>query len=148
MRLQRGEDGFAGGAEAILFGMLVFVVGTLIVANAWGVVDTKLAADAAAREAARAYVESNGSPSALLDAKLAAAETLSGYGRSPGLGAVTFTGDAFGRCARVTAVVAYPAPLLVLPFVGRVGRGEPVSAHHSELVDPFRSGLPGMANCR
>jgi hypothetical protein len=145
--LKRGDEGFAGGVEGLVFGMLLFVVGTLIVANAWGVVDTKLAVDTAARQAARAYVQSNSSTSALLDARQAAADALAGYGRSPRHAVVTFTGDAFGRCARVTAVVVYPAPLLVLPFVGRLGPGESVTAHHSELVDPFRSGLPGAARC-
>ena len=40
------------------FGVLIFVVGSLLIANAWAVVDAKLATTAAAREAARAYVES------------------------------------------------------------------------------------------
>ncbi len=39
------------------FGVLIFVVGALLVTNAWGVVDAEIAADAAAREAVRTYVE-------------------------------------------------------------------------------------------
>ena len=51
------ERGAVGGIEVLPLGMLVLVVGTLLVVNAWAVVDAKLAASAAAREAARAYVE-------------------------------------------------------------------------------------------
>ena len=40
----RGEDGQVGGIEALVFGLLVLVLGTLVVANAWGVIDAKVAA--------------------------------------------------------------------------------------------------------
>jgi hypothetical protein len=53
----------------------------------------------------------------------------------------------FARCSRVTISVTYPAPLVELPFVGRLGSGVSVRSEHSELVDPFRSGLPGTALC-
>src|SRR5207248_1263005 len=53
----RDERGQIGGIEAVAFGVLVFVLGLLIVVNAWGVVDAKVAAAAAAHDAARAYVE-------------------------------------------------------------------------------------------
>ena len=43
--------------EVIPFGVLTFVVGALLIANAWAVVDAKMAVSAAAREATRAYVE-------------------------------------------------------------------------------------------
>jgi hypothetical protein len=50
----RDEGGAVGGLEVLPFGLLIFVVGILLVVNAWAVVDAKLAAEAAAREAARA----------------------------------------------------------------------------------------------
>ena len=53
----RDERGQAGGVEALPFGLLIFVVGALLVASAWVVVDAKLAVVSAAREAARTYVE-------------------------------------------------------------------------------------------
>ena len=34
----RGDAGQVGGIEALPFGLLVFVVGTLLIANAWAVV--------------------------------------------------------------------------------------------------------------
>lgn len=52
-----GEGGFVAGAEALLFGCLVFVVATILVINAWGVVDAGMTADAVSRQVARTLVE-------------------------------------------------------------------------------------------
>jgi hypothetical protein len=146
-RLCRGEDGFAGGAEGLIFGLLLFVVGTLIVAAAWGVVDTKTATDTSAADAARSYVAADNAAAAASAASAAADTALSGFGRSPSRGSVTLASGTFGRCQRITIRVSYPAPLIDLPFVGRVGSGLGVSSQVSELVDPYRSGLPGSATC-
>jgi hypothetical protein len=146
-RIRRGEEGFAGGAEGLIFGLLLFVVGTLIVAAAWGVVDTKTATDTSAADAARAYVESDDAGDAGIQAQAAADATLSGLGRDPSKGSVALAGGTFGRCQRITIRVTYPAPLLDLPFVGRVGSGLGVSSQTSEIVDPYRSGLAGTATC-
>lgn len=143
----RGDDGFAGGFEGLLFGMLIFVAGTLLVAFAWGVVDTKEATGMAARQAARTYVEAPDSASAVAEADQAASDALSGYGRIPARASVALVSGGFVRCDRITIAVSYPAPLLELPFLGAVGRGETVRSEHSELVDPFRSGLPGTSQC-
>lgn len=147
-RPARGEEGFAGGIEGLLFGLLIFVVGTLLVANAWGVVDTKLAADAAAREAARTYVEAPDASSAATAATQAADDALAGYGRVPSRGTVTLVSGGFSRCSRITIEVRYAAPLVDLPLIGRMGSGESVTARHSEVVDPYRTGLGGVAACR
>jgi hypothetical protein len=146
-RAQRDEQGFAGGAEALVFGFLIFVAGTLLVAHAWGVVDTKLAADAAAREAARSYVGATDPQTAWVEAQQAADGALSGYGRNPSEASVQLVGGQWGRCQRVTLAVRLPAPALTLPFVGRLGEAESVRADHSELVEPYRSGIPGAATC-
>lgn len=130
-----------------MFGLLLFVVGTLLVGNAWAVVDTKLALDAASREATRSYVEATDAVSAAEQARRAATATLEGYGRDPALGRVTIGGAPFGRCVRVTIAVSYQAPLVQLPIIGVAGRAEQVTAQHSELVDPYRSGLPGVSVC-
>ena len=141
------ESGFVGGFEALLFGFLLFVAGTLLIAHAWAVVDTKAAASEAARQAARTYVEAPSAALALTSAQAAAAAALTGYGRDPAQAVVELKSGSFGRCQRVTISVSYPAPLLVLPFVGRVGTGGAVRAQNSELVDPYRTGLPGTATC-
>lgn len=141
------DEGFAGGLDGLIFGLLIFVVGTLIVASAWGVVDTKMATGTAAQEAVRTYVEADNATDAASGADAAAEEVLAGLGRNPSRASVVLAAGFFARCQRITIRVSYPSPLLVLPFVGRVGRGLQVSSEHSELVDPFRAGLPGTASC-
>lgn len=148
-RTRRGEDGFAGGFEGMLFGLLIFVAGTLLVAYAWGVVDTKTATGEAARQAARTYVEAPDAAAAAQEAGLAADAALAGYGRDPSRARVVVATAAggFTRCDRITISVSYPAPLVDLPFIGSMGRAQPVTSRHSEIVDPFRSGVPGVATC-
>jgi hypothetical protein len=141
------EEGFVGGFAGLIFGLLLFVVGTLLAANAWAVVDTKAAAVEAARQAARTYVEAPDAVAATSAAQGAAASALSGYGRNPARATMSVVSGSFGRCQRITVAVSYPAPLLVLPFLGRIGTGHAVQARHSELVDPYRSGLTGTALC-
>lgn len=143
----RGEEGFAGGFAGLLFGLLVFVAGTLLVAYAWAVIDTKTATAEAARQAARTFVEAPDASAAAAQADQAADQALAGYGRDPYRASVRLVSGGFARCARITIAVSYPAPLFELPFLGPVGKGEPVRSEHSELVDPFRSGLPGQAQC-
>jgi hypothetical protein len=141
------EAGFVGGFEGLLFGLLLFVVGTLLVAGAWAVVDTKFAVDAAARQAVRTYVEAPEAALAGPEAEQAALATLRGYGRSTSEAEVRLVSGGFVRCRRVTIQVTERSPMLVLPWIGRVGSGQAVGAEHSELVDPFRSGLPGTSTC-
>ncbi len=38
-------------------------------------------------------------------------------------------------------------PLVAIPLLGQAGNGITVTARHSEVVDPYRSGLPGTATC-
>jgi hypothetical protein len=136
-----------GGIEALPFGLLVFVVGSLLIANAWAVVDAKFATDAAARQAVRTFVEGSDAPSAeraAIDAGLAA---IDGHGRDPARATVEAVGEAvLVRCARVTFAASYEVPALTLPFIGGYGTAPfRVRSTHSELVDPFRSGVPGSA---
>ena len=134
-----------GGFEALPFGFLVFVVGTLLLVNAWTVVDGKLAASAAAREAARAYAESAGPAGlALAEARQAAEDTLAGYGREPARMVLEWERPLrFERCAPATFVVRYRVPTISVPWVGAFGGGFiETSARHGELVDPYRSGVP------
>jgi hypothetical protein len=160
-----GDDrGQVGGVEALPFGILVFVVGALLVANAWAVVDAKLAVDAAARQATRHYVEAEvdagggagGGAASAADAERAAVDAglaaLVAHGRDPadatvGLSSLEGTGGqhGFSRCARATFTAEYEVPALSVPWVGGFGDGISVSSSHSELVDPYRSGVPGSA---
>jgi hypothetical protein len=139
------ERGAVGGLEAIPFGFLVFVVAVLLVANAWAVVDAKLAVNAAAREAARTWVEGDGGTG---PARAAAGEALLGHGRDPGRLVLDLSAPTgFGRCAVVVVRASYTVPALALPWIGGFGDGFEVSSRHSERVDPFRDGVPGAAAC-
>lgn len=136
----RGEAGVVAGGEVLALGLLTFVVGTLLIANAWAIVDAKLAVTAAAREAARAYVEA-GSAVAAADAAVAAArEALAGHGRDAAAMDPFVVDGRFARCARVTIEVGYTVPALTLPWIGGLGDAT-VIGRHSEIVDPYRSGL-------
>ncbi len=146
-RRLRGDGGQVGGIEAIPFGLLIFVIGSLLIVNAWGVVDAKFATDAAARQAGRTFVEGEGLDGALRAAQGAALATISGHGRDPSRATVDTVGSfAFERCARVTFEVTYEVPTISLPFIGGYGAGPfRVSSSHTELVDPYRNGVPGLA---
>lgn len=144
----RDEDGQVGGIEGVLFGVLVFVLGTLLVANAWGVIDAKLAASSAAREAARTYAEAASRDDAWPAARQAAKDAIEGHGRDWSRASVEPPlGVQFERCERFTVVVRYDVPLVVVPLLGQHGTGLAVTARHSEIIDPYRSGVPGVARC-
>ncbi len=132
-----------GGSEAMLFGVLVMVVGVLLIFNAWAVVDTRSGATSAARETVRTWVESDG------DLAVAMARGREAFAGSTGLDPAKLQFDVrgeFRRCARVTVTARYAVPALRLPF-GSWGTGFEVVASHSEIVDPYRSGLEGEAEC-
>ncbi|HET6950265.1 MAG TPA: hemolysin family protein [Acidimicrobiales bacterium] len=156
-RQRRSDDrGQVAGIEALPFGLLVFVVGALLVVNAWAVIDAKLATDAAARQATRTYVEADAGTHGSADAEAAANRAglaaLAAHGRDPAQATIGLTGlegvggqTGFSRCARATFRVEYHVPALTIPWVGGFGDGFDVTSTHSELVDPFRSGVPGSA---
>ncbi|HEY6531937.1 MAG TPA: hypothetical protein VIY72_06515 [Acidimicrobiales bacterium] len=146
----RGDVGQVGGIEVLPFGLLIFVVGSLLVANAWGVVDAKQATTSAAREAVRAYVEAPDEATAIDAAREAAQLSMEGHGRDAARTTVEIRhrdGRPFGRCTRVIVTVHHPVPALRLPWIGGYGHAFDVAASQSEVVDPYRSGLTGAATC-
>ena len=153
MRLRRIEwrddGGQVAGLEALPFGILIFVVGALLIANAWAVIDAKMTVTSAAREAARSYVEAPNATDGRVRADAAAREAVQAYGRSPLRASITgpTDPDAFTRCNRVSFTVSYPVPAITLPFIGGFGHSFDVTATHSEVVDPFRNDVPGEADC-
>ena len=142
-----GDAGQVGGIEALPFGLLIFVVGTLLIANAWAVVDAKFATDAAARQAVRTFVEGSDTASAERAAVEAGLAAIEGHGRDPSRAMVGSVGDAvLERCERVTFAAEYEVPALTLPFIGGYGTVPfRVRSSHTELVDPFRADVPGSA---
>jgi hypothetical protein len=148
-RRARGDRGQVGGIEAIPFGLLIFVGGALLIANAWAVVDAKFATDAAAHQAARAFVEAP-HPDAALDAAVEAGRAaIAGHGRDPDRGVVEAVGPTtFERCSRARFAVTYEVPAITIPFIGGFGGGFHVRSEATELVDPFRADVPGeVAAC-
>lgn len=142
MRWKPDESGQLAGIEAVPFGLLVFLVGVLLVANAWAVIDAKMAVAGAAREAARAYVEAPPGSDPLARADQAAREAMRGAGRDPAKLQLAPLEGHFARCQRVTFEASYRVPALTVPWVGGYGEGFTAAARHSEIVDPFRNGVP------
>ena len=165
------EDGLSAGAEALAFGVLVFVFGSIIMLNGWAVLDAHFAANAAAREATRTIVEGGavertamvGSTGSQVQAGAAhdvAVATMAGHGKdpqhlpAPGQFEVELVDDPWQgstgaptRCARVTVHVRYPVQGISLPIFGGWQTPITVEGQHTEIIDPFRSGLAGRADC-
>jgi hypothetical protein len=139
------------GIEAVVFGLLILVVGILLVSNAWGVIDAKTAAQEAAREAARAYATApeQVDPSTL--ARDAAVETLRELGyHDATAGWIVQTQGAFERCMVATWEVRIPVPAFRLPWLHSGVSSFTAVASQSERVDPYRSGVgtsPAGADC-
>jgi hypothetical protein len=149
---RRGERGQAGGMEVLPFGLLVFVAGTLFLVNVWGVVDTRFAADAAAREAARWVVESASQAATPEQVRAGAAEvaraTMADHGRPRAIDVrVDPPGATFVRCERIRVTVVADVPAIRLPFLGGFARSFEVRATRSEIVDPTRAGVACTATC-
>lgn len=134
------ESGQAGVA-ALPLGLLTFVVAVLLVANAWAVVDAKMAVSAAAREATRAYVETPAGADPLARAEAAARQALEGAGRDPAHMQLEPLQATLVRCAVVRFEARYPVAAVTVPWVGGYGSGFTAAARHAEVVDPFRTGL-------
>lgn len=129
------------------FAVLVFVVGGLLLVNAWAVVDAKMAASAAAREAARAYAEipSGMSPAAAeLTVRRRAEDVFRAAGVPAARTALAVTEGAGAlRCAPVAVEATVTVPAITVPWIGGFGRAFAVHGRHRTIVDPFRSGLDG-----
>jgi hypothetical protein len=132
----RDDTGQVAGLESIGFGILLFVVGSLLVANAWAVLDVKMATTSAAREATRAYIDSRDADASASVATEAAQDAIASYGRNPSSVTVELPSDApaLAPCQRVRVIVRYPIPAITLPFVGGFGDGFTVTATHTEVV--------------
>ena len=140
MRRARGERGAIGGVEVLPLGVLVFVGGLMLAANAWAVVDARLMAGTAAREAVRAFVEAPDGTTAELAGGAAARAAAEAHGADPAAIDVGWQvdGSSFGRCARVAATVRYEVAAFALPAASF-----PIEAVATEVVDPHRDGLGG-----
>lgn len=155
----RAEDGFVAGGEALALGVVVFVVGALLVLNAWRLVDGKLAVETAAREAARGLVEApvdvlvdpvrgHGIADARARATMTAHRGADDAPEATWRFVSTSLTGATARCAPVTATVTVEVDTVRVPLVP-VGFGAvTLVGEHTERIEPYRSGLPvGGAAC-
>lgn len=136
----RSERGGIAGVEMLPIGFLVFVIGSLMIVNAWTVVDSWMAVSTAAREGARVYVESDPTE-AWPAASARIIEVMDDYGRGDrAMVPVPPALDSYERCAVVTITASYDLAFINLPFIGSWGSLDAIEARHSERIDPYRSG--------
>lgn len=142
MTSARREDGAVAGVEALAFGALVFVLGTLLVANLWATVDGRSAADGAARAAVRSVVAAapDGDPAAT--ATTAALAALAAHGVPADRPVDVALRGQLTRCEIVEITVSHRVPLVLLPSLGSRRAGVTVRSTHAAVIDPYASGLP------
>ena len=143
---RQDEAGQLGGLEALVFGILIFILGTLVIVNAWAVIDVKMQLAGAARDGVRAFAQAGPTSDPMAVATAAARTVMVDQGRDPSRMTVIGSGS-LARCARVALKVSYRVPLITVPLLGGFGYGFTASARDSQMVDPYRSGLPGEAAC-
>lgn len=141
------RGGFVGGLEVLPFAVLVFVLGTVLIVNAWAVVDAKLAVEAAAREATRAYVEAGDATSAERASVVAAHAAFAASGRPADRLQVQHGATEYVRCAPVAFEVTYRVRAVPIPIIGGLGHDITVVGRHREIIDPFAAGFGRENRC-
>ena len=131
------ERGQVGGVESIPFGVLVFIVGTLIAVNGWGWLSTHRAADSIAREYLRTYTEQRSEAEASAAASDVADIIIESRSISPDRVTIT-TPTTHEPCEIAQVTVAIATPAMRLPFITDLG-ARTVSVTHIERMDPYRS---------
>ncbi len=134
---RRGQGGAVAGLEGLAFGVLVLLAGTILVVNAWAVLDTRSALDAAAQEYLRAYTEAPDAATAATAGDAAARSALSARGLRVAVTISAPDPGAFGPCRLAHVELAATVPAARLPFIGTVGSTE-LHVRHDELVDAHR----------
>lgn len=137
----------SAGAEVLPFCVLIFVFGTLLLVNAWGVIDAKFAVTSASREAARTYAESDGGLGGEAAARSAAEDAIRAYGRTPARLDLSEPQGTFVRCGEVTYTASYPVPAIQIPVIGGFGEAFDVTSSHTTRIDRLRAGLDAASAC-
>jgi len=144
-RRVRGERGAVAGLEGLLFGSLILLGGTVLIVNAWAVIDVRQSLDTAAREYLRAYSEAPAAATGAVDGAIAVDDALDGRDAlRRSLRIVAPDPSRFGPCAEATVVLSVTVPSARIPFVGAFGSTE-VRVRHSELIDAHREVTSGDA---
>lgn len=144
-RARRSERGAVAGLEGVMFGILVLVAGTVLVAHAWSVLEARRTLDGAAREYLRAYTEAD-SPAAARTAGQRALDDVVGGERNTRTAVTATLPDStrFGPCEQATVSLSSVVPSVRLPFVGAVS-SITVRVTHSEWIDAHREMTSGSA---
>jgi hypothetical protein len=110
----------------------------MLLVNAWAVLDTHLALDAAAREYLRAYTQASSPSDAGREARRALGDVLADRERlASSIVVVDPDPDTFGPCSPALVELRAEVPALELPFLGGLGQRS-VTVRHVELVDAHR----------
>ena len=135
---RRGERGAVAGLEGVMLGVLVLVTGTLLVVNAWGVLQSRRTLDGAAREYLRAYTQADDAAAAESAGRRALLDVLDGErGSAAGVRIDAPDRSTFGPCATATVTLSSTVPAARLPFVGAMA-STTIRVTHTELVDAHR----------
>ena len=138
-----------GAVEVLAPAVLVGLAGTLLLVQAWAVLDARLAVQGAAHAAGRAYVAEARPASAATRAHEAASLAYAGAGQDPRALRLEIVAPpgAVQRCAVVRFIAVASVPSLRLPFLGRFGPPVTVRGRDAQLVEPFRARRPGSVRC-
>jgi hypothetical protein len=143
--MKRDERGVVAGLEGLVFSMLILFGGTILVVDAWAVIDTRVALDGAAREYLRAYTEAPDPATAASSGDTALRDAMADR---PGLRAALRVEapnpTRFGPCSEADVVLTATVPSIRIPYVGDFGTTA-VRVRHSELVDAHREVINGAA---
>jgi hypothetical protein len=132
-----------GGLEALVLGFLVLFGGAGLMVNAWALVETRTALDAAAREYLRAYTAGSDPVSAAGAGADAARQVLVERGTPlQDLAVQAPDPTLFGPCQPVEVTLTLEVDELRVPFIDRLGPST-VSVSAAELVDTHREMTAG-----
>lgn len=142
--MRRSERAMVAGAEALAIGTVVLLAGTILVVNAWAVIDTRLALEGAAREYLRAYTESDGPVSASVQGDAAARAVLEDRpGLLERLKVDPPRQDLFGPCAPAAVTMAAQVPTIGIPAIRSGWAQHTVRVSAVELIDAHQEMTSG-----
>lgn len=135
---ERSERGAVAGLEGLLFAVLILVGGMVLIVNAWSVIDSRTALDAAAREFVRTYTNQSDPTSARSQGDRAARSVLAARGSQlANLEIAVDEPNGFGPCSLVSVRISAVVPALKAPFIDMFTSMK-ITATASELVDAHR----------
>ncbi len=145
MTAARSDDAGTGAVVVLPVALVSLFVVTLLAVGVWRVTVASAGVADAARAGGRALVEApSGAPvgAIVATARSAAVAAAVDAGLDADVGVVASR----RRCAEVAVTVRATVAPLRLPWVDDLG-ATTVSATHSEVLDPHRAGLVGVADC-